>query len=294
MKRVLKWAGYGLAGLAGVAAVAVGGGMAASEAMYRWPQAKPATRVVAATDPGAVARGQRLARAMGCNDCHGANLEGRMFDDIPNLATLYAPNLTRAVARQSDADLDRAIRHGVGSDGRPLWIMPSAAFADLKDAEMADLIAYLRSRPGSGPEQPHMKLGPIARVGIVLGQFHSEAAAIQAHENRQLPDLGPQYAAGRALARACVECHGFALEGSQSVLKTPDLGIAASYDREDFVRLLHTGVAAGDRKAGLMSDIAPRRFKGWSDAEIGRLHDYLKARATRQVAAAATEGVAKR
>jgi cytochrome c553 len=294
MKRVLKWAGYGLAGLVGVAALAVGGGFVASEAMYRWPQPKPQVRELKVSDAGAVARGERIATAMGCNDCHGPGLQGRMFDDIPNLATLYAPNLTRAVARQSDADLDRAIRHGVGSDGRPLWIMPSAAFADLKDAEMADLIAYLRSKPAAGPDQPRSKMGPIARLGIVIGQFKSEAATIQAHKNQQLPNLGPQYAAGRDLARACVECHGFALEGSQAVLKTPDLMIAASYDRADFERLLHTGVAAGNRKVGLMSAVAPGRFGGWSGEQIGQLHDYLKARAAREIAAAETEGVAKR
>ena len=296
MKKVLKWAGYGAAGLVGVAVLAIGGGLAASEVVYRWPVAKPAVQIAAAHDPGAVGRGERLATVMGCNDCHGADLQGRMFDDVPNLATLYAPNLTRAVARQSDADLDRAIRHGVRSDGRPLWIMPSASFADLEDGEIGDLIAYLRSKRAAGPEQPDIRLGPIARVGIVLGRFKPEVARIQARtrEHRRLADLGPRYAAGRELARACVECHGFSLEGGNTVLKTPDLTIAASYDREDFETLLRTGVAAGNRKAGLMSDIAPGRFGVWSSAEIGQLHDYLKARAAREVAAAETLGVAKR
>lgn len=293
MKRVLKWAGYGLAGLAGVTVLVAGGALAASEAMYRWPQAKPETHVAAAKDAAAAARGARIATAMGCADCHGANLQGRLFDDIPNVVTLYAPNLTRAVAAQSDADLDRAIRHGVGADGRPLWIMPSAANADLTDAEVADLIAYLRSRPAAGPVQPRSKIGPIGRVGILIGQFKSEPAKIHAHENHRLPDLGPRYAAGRALARACVECHGFALEGEKDVLTTPDLSIAASYDREDFERLLHTGVAAGNRKVGLMSDVAPGRFGAWSDEQIGQLHEYLKARAARQIAAVEAGGLAK-
>jgi hypothetical protein len=61
----------------------------------------------------------------------------------------------------------------------------------------------------------------------------------------------------------------------------PDLTIAAAYDLADFERLLRTGVAAGDRKLGLMSQIAPERFNALSHEEIAALHDYLRARADR-------------
>jgi len=45
--------------------------------------------------------------------------------------------------------------------------------------------------------------------------------------------------------------------------------------------LLRTGVAVGNRKLGLMSEIAPARFNALSHEEIGALHAYLKARAER-------------
>jgi mono/diheme cytochrome c family protein len=293
MKRIVRWAGYGLAGLAVAAVLLAAGVFVASEAMIRWPQARTEVRTVAASDAGAVARGHRVAVVQGCTDCHGADLQGRMVDDIPNIIRLNAPNLTLTIPRQTDADLDRAIRHGVGSDGRPLWVMPSSAFAHLTDQEAADLIAYLRSVKPAGPPHPRLEVRAIGRLGVVLGQFKSEPATIKAHGNPALPDYGPQYAEGRQLARACVECHGAALKGG-GILKSPDLSIAASYDLEDFERLLHTGKAAGDRELGVMSASSRIRFQSLSAAEIAALHGYLKARANNVTAAAETSTLPNR
>ena len=81
MNRVLKWAGYGLAGVVGACVLAVGGAFAVSEAMIRWPVEKPQATLVASSDPGAVARGKRVATLNGCHDCHGKTLEGQLFHD---------------------------------------------------------------------------------------------------------------------------------------------------------------------------------------------------------------------
>jgi len=292
MNRMLKWAGYGLAGVAATVVVVAGGALAASQVMLRAPVTKPAVRMAAATDAQAAARGRRIAIVHGCVDCHGANLQGRMFDDIPNVVRLYGPNLTLAVAKQSDADLDGAIRHGVAADGRPLWVMPSSTFAHLTDGETADLIAYLRTLKPAGPPQPQSQVGPVGRIGILIGQFKSEPAIIRAHENPALPDLGPQYAKGRDVARACVECHGPALKGGGPA-KAPDLTVAAAYDLPDFERLLRTGVAAGGREVGLMSASSRIRFGALTSDEITALHEYLKARAASVVSAGETKPLPK-
>ena len=277
MRRVLKWLGLGLAGFVGLAVLAVALLYAGTEIMIRRPHPKAPVSVVAARDPGAAARGARIAAVYGCNDCHGARLEGRLFFDQMPVARMAGPNLSLKIGQQSDADLARAIRDGVAADGRALWIMPSDAFASLTDAETADLLAYLRSRPPVGHPQPEKQVGPIGRLGAALGKFRS-APALIADRKGGLPDLGPQYAQGRSLARACVECHGADLKGLESV-KSPDLTIAGAYDEADFERLLRTGIAAGDRRLGLMSESAPVRFNAWSHQEIGALHAYLKARA---------------
>ncbi len=55
--------------------------------------------------------------------------------------------------------------------------------------------------------------------------------------------------------------------------------MAAAYDPADFEKLLRTGVAAGDRRLGLMSASAPGRFNVLTTGEIAALHAYLRARA---------------
>ena len=278
MTRFLKWLGLGLAGLVGVAVVAIVLLYAGTEIMLRWPHAKTPVAIAAAHDPGAVARGARIAKVYGCNDCHGADLTGVLFFDEMPVARIAGPNLSLKVGQQSDADLARAIRTGVASDGRALWVMPSEAFARLSDAETSDLLAYLRSQPPKGHPQPAKQVGPVGRLGAVLGKFRPAPGLVTATQGVNPPDLGPQFAQGRALARACMECHGMDLKGSEGV-KSPDLTIAGAYDEADFERLLRTGVAAGNRRLGLMSQSAPGRFNTWSHQEIGALHAYLKARA---------------
>lgn len=285
MKRLLKWVGYGLAGLVALLLVALGSAFAVSEAMIRWPADKPPVQLVASSDRGAVERGRRAAKLNGCHDCHGKNLEGQLFHDEMPIIRAWGPNLSRALATQSDADFDRAIRHGVAADGRRLWVMPSSAFAHLSDRETGDLMAYLRTYKPTGKEQPRLQIGFAGRIGVLLGQFKSEPEMVRGLTGLQIEDLGPGHAQGRELARTCIECHGQMLEGSK-MLKSPNLDMVASYDPEDFERLLHTGIAAGDRRVGLMTLVAPARFGDLSSEQIAALHGYLKARAARQIARA--------
>ena len=270
MKRVLRWMG--------LVAVAVAVAYGASEVMLRARLPKAPVTLTASRDPGAVARGAQVSRVYGCNDCHGAELEGKLFFDHMPLARVAGPNLSLEVGRQSDADLTRAIRQGVGSEGQVLWIMPSQAFAHLTDAETADLLAYLRSKPPTGAPQPAKQVGPVGRIGILLGKLKPAPAMLADEAGRSAPDLGPKFARGRSLARACMECHGADLKGLAQV-KAPDLTIAGAYDEADFERLMRTGIGAGDRQLGLMTEVSPARFNAWSHDEIGALHAYLKARA---------------
>jgi cytochrome c553 len=213
----------------------------------------------------------------GCIDCHGADLTGRLFHDEPPLAKITGANLTLAVAHQSDAELARAIRTGVAADGRGLFVMPSAAFSHFTDAETADLLAYLRTSHPTGVPKQTLRIGPVGRLGLVLGKFESEPAMLA--KGPQAPfDAGAEHQTGRSLSRMCMECHGQSLHGAPGV-NAPDLAIAASYSLADFTRLMRTGVAAADRTLPLMSPTARARFANLSDEEIARLHAYLQARA---------------
>jgi cytochrome c553 len=278
MGRMLRWISYGALGLVTFCVFAVAGAYAASEAMVRWPQAKAPVHLVASHGPEAVARGARIAKVYGCHDCHGADLTGRLFFDEMPVARMSGPNLSRRMAQQSDEDLARAIRTGVAADGRSLWIMPSDAFSRLSDGETADLIAYLRTFPARGEDRQVKQLGPVGRIGVLIGKFRSAPAVLKREGDVEPADLGPQYAQGRSLTRACIECHGMNLKGGAAT-GAPDLTVAGAYDLSDFKRLLRTGVAAGDRRLGLMSETAPVRFTAFSDQEVGALHAYLRARA---------------
>jgi mono/diheme cytochrome c family protein len=280
MLRAFRWAGVGLAGLAVIVMGVALGGFAASEVMIRRSFPKPAIAIKAATDAGAVARGRRVAVLNGCHDCHGADFAGKMFHDEMPVFKGYGPNLTRAASQQTDVELDRAIRHGVAADGRSLWIMPSEAFSELTDAEAADLLAYIRSFPVRGQAQPMTQIGPVGRLGILMGKFKSAPAALRRDADRYRPDLGQKHAAGRDAARLCTECHGKDLTGRPE-LGVPDLALAAAYAPADFRKLLRTGVPPTGRDLGLMTGVAKSRFHAMTDAEIEALHDYLQARANR-------------
>lgn len=284
MKRVLKWAGYGLGGVVVFVLFVVAGAFTASEVVIRWPVQTTDVKLTAA-NAASVERGARVAKLNGCTDCHGDKLEGKLFHDEPKLMRAWGPNLSLLAAEQTDAELDRAIRHGVAADGRPLWIMPSYAFSQLTDQETADLIAWLRTAPKTGEEQPRMQLGPLMRVGVITGMLKSEPAMVNAKGPIQLPDYGPQHQSGRTLARLCVECHGADLKGNK-MLQSPDLTVAAAYDRDAFGRLMHDGVGAAGQPLGLMTGVSISRFRALDAAEVTALHDYLKVRAETEIAAA--------
>lgn len=55
----------------------------------------------------------------------------------------------------TDADFVRALRRGIGHDGRTLVdTMPSAEFSHLSDEDLASVIVYLRSLPAIHIERP--------------------------------------------------------------------------------------------------------------------------------------------
>lgn len=282
MKTLLKWAGRGFAALLMVFVLAAAFVWLRSEATLRQTYPKP-TSAGLKLDGGAaqIERGRHLATIYGCNDCHGADLTGLLFHDEPAVARLWAPNLTHVARDWSAEDIDRALRHGVRPDGRGLWVMPASAFSRLSDEDASAVIAYLKTQGARGSVRPRLKVGPVGRVGVVLGKFEGEVELLKAP--RAPADLGPQLRRGRYLAMtACAECHGMALEGSKGALTTPDLTIAAAYDKPGFERFLRTGVAADGKPRGLMTQMAKTRFAHFTPEEFDALYAYLVARAERQ------------
>ncbi len=222
-----------------------------------------------------LAEGERLARIGGCfGGCHGDELGGRVFFDEPRVARVVAPDLTRIAREYSDAELERVIRKGVRRDGRSVFAMPSPMYAAMADEDLAQVIAFIRSRPALDGPATEIRLGPLGRVGVAVGEFPPLAGHIRETPPRLVPRDDPE-AWGQYLAlTACSECHGHDLRGDPAG-GTPGLQVAAAYPEADWMRLLREGRGLGDRELGLMSAVARSRFLHLTDSEVEILRGYL-------------------
>ncbi len=156
-----------------------------------------------------IEHGKRLATVLGCSGCHGKDLQGRnVTKDKPEMGDMNAPNLTLLLAGYSDREFDRAMRQGVPKDGREMWFMPSESFQFVSDADLAALLAYLRTIKPAGRQMPPLRQGPQFEKGVAAGHIGNAPEMVRRFAAGQPADLGPAHALGRRLAQqTCSECH---------------------------------------------------------------------------------------
>jgi cytochrome c553 len=103
--------------------------------------------------PGLAARGEYLAKLMGCPACHSTDaarpyaggLEGREAEG-PWRAGNLTPHAATGIGSWTDAQIVAAIRDGVRPDGRALHpIMPYRYYRRLTDEDARAVVAFLRS-----------------------------------------------------------------------------------------------------------------------------------------------------
>jgi len=263
-------------------AVIVLGALGFATVVYVWNVSTLGVRHPVTARPalpkGDARRGRHLADITGCTDCHRGDLRGGLFADDGWLhGRYYASNLTRKAKQYSDADLERIVREGVRPDGRGVMAMPAMGFVRLTDEEMADIIAFVRSMPAGGDDQPDHFIGPLDQWDLWRVHGPKPAYAYVADERtKSPPDAGPEHATARHLAGiVCAECHGGDLQGNGWDSGAPDLRVVASYSAQQFERLLRTGVAADGKERGLMTHVARGRLHKLDDAEIAALYAYL-------------------
>ncbi len=122
-------------------------------------------------------RGRYLVDSVnGCFGCHtdqdwskpgappvaGREGSGHVWAD-QDLPWLVAPNITpdkeTGAGNWSDDTLARAIREGIGHDGRTLFpIMPYPHYRDMTDEDLASIIVYLRTVPAVRSQLPVTKI----------------------------------------------------------------------------------------------------------------------------------------
>ena len=250
----------------------------------------PVEKITIPTDQASIARGEHIATIRMCQDCHTETWSGQ-FDTVPGLITLAFPNLTSgpggAGATYTDEDWVRAIRHGVGYDGRGLLLMPSRVWYYLSDEDLADLIAYLKSLPPVDNEPPKTELGPLGRVMMTLGQLPPEATVPDAtmidHDGPRpvAPEPGVTAKYGKYLAITCTLCHGVNLNGktimTDAEYLAPNLtpgGEMKGWSEEDFIATMHTGVTPNGHQ---LKEVMPWKYFGqMTDDELKAVWLYLQ------------------
>jgi len=293
MKRILKWIGIGLLVLVGI--IVVGGTIMHFTGRSRMNKApEVATRpVTVPADAAAVAHGQHLVdNVSSCRLCHGDQLEGTVLIDGELGMYIPAPNLTSGAggigASFSDADWERAIRHGVGGDGRVLAIMPSQIFQHYSDQDLGDLIAYLESLPPVDNDLGPRRIGFPASVLLNLAPFDDLThinGIDHANVGGEAPPVGATAEYGQYMVSIamCRECHGENLagvtlaEGEDGPPEGPNLtpgGELGGWSEADFMTALHNGQTPSGKQ--LDPEQMPWESLGqMSDTELQAIWAYL-------------------
>ncbi len=257
MKTILKWLGIFLVGLIGIVALIAVVGYVVSERRINKSYDIAGEPVAIPTDAASLEEGERLTTIRGCNDCHSADFGGKLFIDDPMLGTFSTANLTSGAGSATSGftaeDWERAIRHGVGMDGKGVMIMPSNEFAALSDEQLGQIVAYLQTVPPVDREHTESKLGPLGRALFLMGQLPLLPAEVidQAADSPQTVQPTGSVEYGAYMVTTCIGCHqpnlaGGPIPGSapgdpHSANLTP-AGNLANWTLEDFTFALRNGV----------------------------------------------------
>jgi mono/diheme cytochrome c family protein len=258
MRRTLRWLAIGIASLVTLAVIAVAAVYVITNSRLnrRFEVSPPALTVP--TDEAAIDRGRHLAQAVvKCSECHGENLAGRIFLDVPPFR-IVTPNLTRGqggvAAQMTDEDWVRSLRHGVGRDRRALLVMPARELNDVEADDLGAVIAYVKSVPPVDNVLPPTQLRLLGRVLLLIGAIPMPDANTIDH-SKPFPTPIPRAVSveyGRYLATVggCVGCHGPNLSGGRVPGVPPDFPPAANitpsgaigqWTEADFFRALREG-----------------------------------------------------
>ncbi|AQR75453.1 cytochrome c [Sphingomonas sp. LM7] len=275
----MRWIIRGLAALAGLVMAVLVIVYAGSQWVIRQGHIVPMTDVAIPKDAASIAEGARVARIANCRDCHGANGEGKILFEDPMLGRIAPPPLAKIAATMTDAELVRAIRHGVHKDGSSLFIMPAAALGHLSDQDVGRIVAWIRTlKPGPGDSQATMSYGPVGRALILTGKLPPMATSAKLSQPTRPADMG-RYVADIA----CLACHKLHQDNmmEDGNTRVPALApMVAAYDPALLRKLLRTGVGTKPDH-GLMSEVARQSFFVLTDPEIDALQAYLRGEAER-------------
>jgi nicotinate dehydrogenase subunit B len=163
-----------------------------------------------------IARGRILAHVGGCIHCHtaedGAALAGgraihTSFGSITS--TNITPDEATGIGTWSYPAFERAMREGIGRDGRHLFpAFPYTSFAGVTDFDLQSIYAYLMAQPAiSAPNRPHEMRAPFGwrpLMAVWNALFHRAEAFQTQPEQDEMWNRGGYLVEGLG---HCSVCH---------------------------------------------------------------------------------------
>jgi mono/diheme cytochrome c family protein len=257
--------------------------------------------------PQRLMRGKYLVEGVaGCFGCHtdadwskpgappvaGREGSGHIWSD-QNLPWLVAANITpdkeTGVGNWSDDTLARAIREGIGHDGRALFpSMPYPSYREMSDEDLASVIVYLRTVPAVHNQLPTTKM-PFPQNFLIQNVPEPVTTEVPA------PDQSTEAKRGAYLVKmaACADCHtpqekgqplpgmafagGFILYEPKGPVASANITPAASglgyYNEATFIRALREG-KVGARP--LHASMPWYYYTRMSDEDLGSIFAFLQ------------------
>lgn len=297
MRRVLKWLAIILGGLVGVAVVVALVLIFMARSRLNREYDVQVQNIPIPGDEAALERGQHLVEAVSdCSGCHGPEYGGMPFFEDPMIGTVVSSNLTSGQGgigdSYGDEDWVRAIRHGVGPEGLPLFIMPSQHFYRYSDEDLGAIISYLQSVPPVDRQSEGRQLSPLAYILLATGALGPDAIPAEVIDHDQPhpapPEPGATAAYGEHLTyvATCRDCHGAELAGGQAGPGEPigpnltPGGELGQWSEEDFFALMRSGRTPEGRE---VNPFMPwRAFSQMNDEELRAIWLYLQSLPARE------------
>jgi len=304
-KRLLRFASYGLLVLIGVLTIAIT--FTIGWRPFIGPKVRPLTDRKFEASSARMERGKYLVEgSLHCFECHaepdykspgapplsGTKGGGRNWSER-GFSWLFSPNITpdqaTGAGKWTDDMLARAIREGIGYDGRALFpLMPYRSFSHLSDEDLASVIVYLRSIEPISQELPKTK-APFP-LSLLLNIFPEPVNAPVPS-----PDTSTAIARGQYLAQIsdCEGCHtprgrtspvleGFEFAGGNVMGQgestvaatniTPDPTGISYYDEALFLKAMRTGHVGARQLNPIMPWVYLRNM---TDNDLKDLFAYL-------------------
>ena len=290
MKKFFKWFGIVLASLLGLV-------LAAGLVLFLIGNARlnktydfPPSNLVIPTDAASIADGQHRVEVL-CAGCHGQDLGGIVgwFDGGP-LGTVDSANLTAGeggVGQEftSDEDYVRAIRHGINPQGKPIFMIAVTATSQLSDADLASIIAYLKTVPPVDRTTGGMQLTFLAKIMYAAGVLPVMPVEVVSHQLQvSAPERAVSVDYGEYLVNTndCRVCHGSDLAGGEHPdptfsLITPNLtpgGEVGFWSEAQFIETIRTGVTPSGHE---FNEHMPwQTYRLFTDDELTAIYLYLQ------------------